>query len=502
MRPKGVICLVLELLMLASSASAGGEWLNNGVETEETFVEYPPEIQTLAAKEIQLYTGTFNGTTNTGASFPVVRAFTRFPETVHNKMMKVYDYMELFHRKHCLREKNISLCSLETMQDVGAHHSSLKECLQEDKVDEDVASKVLDRHLQHLKGKKLEDFPLVEVNGQAFSVDEQWPFNSHSLLAHFCDAFDDPPLACQHCLACEDSRTCLWKLACDGTPLFQDGTSALASTPTLEPNKTAMITVKPTGASTAAVLKDNQTVSAADMNRGTGLDGLGIFTISIVLLAVTCPVLLLTYRHLRTKQLMDEILASLSSEDNKLEDVFMDKTSDCEYEAKSTNHLGESCRRKKPDMCAVAIGQAIDCIEGYIGPTSPTMRDTFEDEDELVEIVEEELMSVEEDDILVEDLLDDESASALDYGQGSLHRAESNLGGYDNEKPSTDGPQAESVQAAGGSHQTKSNGVMHPYRRESKRSMELQQRVTAQQEGFPAQFRKDREDVIWTELMC
>jgi hypothetical protein len=569
-------------LMFVATANAGGEWLNNGIETNETFVPYPPEIQLLFDDEVQSYAN--------GAKIPVLRAFTAFPETVHNKMvwpllkglvrrmypllgphavfymedglsfecrtddgqmfnsdycrdhcirqgrycvpedstedsfqshtgrdilqeilrrlclvqhyhakeMTVYDYMEKFHRKYCLDKSDITECSLDAMKEVGAHYSALQDCLQEDVIDEDLPSEVLDRNLVYLLDKNIDVLPQIELNEKPILIDEEWPFDSQSLLRHFCSAFDTLPLVCQFCLPCEDVRTCLWKLTCDGAPpVFEvtQTTLVASSSPsfaesstktpsTAEPTSLVSTTDAPTSVGPATDVP-TQVSEAKPFNtdqaasNGGGLAGLAILFILLVVVVVTCPATYWTYRHFRSKKLVKEILATLPTEKDESEEDYNQgivySNQGIVYKEYAIDYnprywRGKSCRNIKTSKLALFVDQGIGIVEtsqtsfptgagASSGSRSCKKNDDRRDEDDTVT---NKAFSKDDDvDVFVDEHLNSDSPSKGNH-LGDEHRTES---------------KRNSCPLAAGRQVTFSGDLPH-------------------------QFRRDMQDANWTELMC
>ena len=313
-----------------------------------------------------------------------------FIQHYHTKGSPVsfYDYVETFERNDCFSSPKVSKCAIDAMKEVGAHHSSLEECLQEDLIDDDIASEVVETNLRHLQQKTLLEMPQIEIDGKAIlddssKGDRRQDFDSSTIFQAYCSAFANgssqmEPLACRICLPCQDVRTCLWKLTCDGEPLmFEDGNDG-------GDNDTA-VAHPPVGDNTnldnSNTNADNNPQSNSNENGGgSGAEGFIVFVVVLAVVVVVCSSAFFLYRDYRTKKLMNDIdkTITISREDSLYQDKPATPTKTGSYLDRA-RHTGASCRKPKDDA------RHIDLVDLVLAGD-----DTFDDDMQIEDIVEDE----------------------------------------------------------------------------------------------------------------
>lgn len=236
-----------------------------------------------------------------------------FVEHYHTKgspSVSFYDYVETFDEHNCFSNDTVTKCSVDAMKEVGAHHSKLQECLQEDSIDEDIASGVMEKNLRHLEQKTLQEMPQIEIDGSPVLEDNsdnnRKPFDSKTVFQAYCDAYHASDrlkdlLACKMCLPCEDVRTCLWDLTCDGKSLYEASDVVVTQPPGTE-NSNANTDTK----------DKSSTIDNIDNGGGSGPNITFVIMACLVIALAACPAVFYLIRDIRTRKFMSEIDKTLT----------------------------------------------------------------------------------------------------------------------------------------------------------------------------------------------
>jgi hypothetical protein len=258
-------------------------------------------------------------------------------ETIyHAKDQRVIDYLEAFDNDNCWAQDNIRNCSIAAMHNVGAHWVDIQECVQEKDWTNDVPHPILDRNLKHIlepHNFTLADMPVITINGEPVPDGVDGMLDSNIIFSTFCQAFPEHyerPFACDVCEGCGDTRTCMWTLACDGVPFdvtvyFDDGRLDPASPATSAPSKTKPPKTKTDAPVVQTTVVDasseetwtsvNEAMDTANDNNdndesssGGGSGWVSFFTV-LVIAACVCPLGWWAYKERRTQHLLAEIRA-------------------------------------------------------------------------------------------------------------------------------------------------------------------------------------------------
>ena len=145
-------------------------------------------------------------------------------EIYHAKDPRFIAYLEEFDTQDCFAQEHVRACSIDALESVGMKFSELVSCLEESSYDLDVPHTVLERNMRHLdeplEGEYyITDLPLVTIDETQIWRDD---LSVNSIFHGYCKAFpaESAPMACEMCAGCQDVRTCLWTLTCDGESLL------------------------------------------------------------------------------------------------------------------------------------------------------------------------------------------------------------------------------------------------------------------------------------------
>ena len=242
-----------------------------------------------------------------------------FVEHYHTKgspSVSFYDYVETFDEHNCFSNDTVTKCSVDAMKEVGAHHSKLQHCLQEDSVDEDIASGVMEKNLRHLEQKTLQEMPQIEIDGSPILEDNsdnnRKPFDSKTVFQAYCDAYHASDrlkdlVACNICLPCQDVRTCLWELKCDGKSLYEESDVIVTQPPGTE------------NSNSSTANKDKSQSNTINNNDKGGRSGPNITFVIMacfVIALAACPAAFYLLRDIRNRKLMSEIDKTLTFADD------------------------------------------------------------------------------------------------------------------------------------------------------------------------------------------
>lgn len=288
-----------------------------------------------------------------------------------------YDYVQAFDKRDCFFHANFTQCSYSVMEEVGAPAFNLEKCLQSDLLDKDIKSETLDSNLELLGDKTLEDMPQVEINEKPLLTTSPKEYTAATFFFRYCDSFGTNfkqlPLACQVCEPCEDIRSCLWTLKCDGSSVSMtppDQTDDYYSVPSHanEPNRTPDTEHKDTVASNA-----NSSSSKSSSSGNTSV-------IFFMIVAISCLLAVAVYMFLDLKakrQQADDadktkvlsMAGSYYDENRSAEETTIDYTA------------GESVRRKKEspapkDLVDLALDKMGDDVMGEESEWAENKRST------------------------------------------------------------------------------------------------------------------------------
>lgn len=236
-----------------------------------------------------------------------------FVEKYHTKgwpSVSFYHYVEIFDRNKCFSNDTVTRCSMDAMIEVGAHHSKLEDCLQEDLIDEDIASDVMEKNLRHLGQKTLQEMPQIHIDGEPILEDDdngdRKHFDAKTVFQSYCDAFHASDrlkdlLACEICLPCKDVRTCLWNLTCDGEAIYKESAATLPPAATNEEKKDS---------STSNSNNSNSNNDSSPSSSGPNVAI--VILLCLVIAAGVCVGAYYVFRDIRTRQRMSEIDKTLT----------------------------------------------------------------------------------------------------------------------------------------------------------------------------------------------
>jgi hypothetical protein len=246
----------------------------------------------------------------------------------HAKDKRVIDYLQAFDKANCWGHNytNIRNCSIAVMTSVGAKWADIAECVQEKDWANDVPHPILDRNLKHIlepHNFTLADMPVITVNGLPVPDGVDGMIDSNTIFHSFCQAFPEHyerPFACDVCEGCQDTRNCMWTLACDGVPFdmavyYDDGRADpadLTPTPpqvTSAPDQTTTDVPAEEAWSTVNEAMDTANDNNTDESSSGGGGGWVFFLTVVIIAAVACPLFWCVYRERRTQHLLAEIKA-------------------------------------------------------------------------------------------------------------------------------------------------------------------------------------------------
>ena len=284
-----------------------------------------------------------------------------------------YDYVQAFDKSDCFAHANFTQCSFNVMEEVGAPAFNLEKCLEAHLLDQDVKSETLDKNLELLGDKTLEDMPQVEIDEKPLLTTSPKEYSASTFFFRYCDSFGTNfkqlPLACQVCEPCEDIRSCLWTLKCDGSFVSMtppDQTDDYYSVPSHanDPGRKPETEHKDTTASNA---NGSSSSSSSSSSSGSGNPSVIFFMI----LAISCLLAVAVYMFLDLKakrQQADDADKTkvLSMAGSYYDDNRGDGENTIDYTSKI--HRGESVRRKdspsQKDLVDLALDNMGDDVMG------------------------------------------------------------------------------------------------------------------------------------------
>jgi len=162
--------------------------------------------------------------TVTGKSL-VLEALRRLciDQAYHATDYKFFRYLEDFERAGCLYKGDVTMCSIEVIDQIDwLEYSDLESCVGSlNEIDSDVPNKKLDEQLEAFNQLNIDpatDIPSLFLGG----VHYQGELTTKAIFTEYCDMFiradKTLPVSCDICRDCDDVRRCLWFLECDGKP--------------------------------------------------------------------------------------------------------------------------------------------------------------------------------------------------------------------------------------------------------------------------------------------